>query len=157
MPWTIISPEQLATHLSMHGTYLLILHVSQIPRLQIGRLGYYDIPGRTYTYVGSALGPGGLAARVGRHLRRQKRPHWHIDYLLDFADVQEVWGVDSEERLECAWADRLLRSAGARVVIPRFGASDCNCPTHLIYWETMPAWNGLREELGIQWVIQVAH
>jgi len=156
MPWTTISPEDLTTHVSVRGTYLLILRVPQIARLQVGRLGCYDIPVGAYTYIGSALGPGGLAARVGRHLRTRKRLHWHIDYLLDVANIQEVWGIDSEERLECVWAGRLLRSAGARVIVPHFGASDCDCSTHLIYWGTMPAWKELREELGIQWVIQVA-
>ena len=76
-------------------------------------------------------------------------------YILGLASIHEVWGIASEERLECTWADRLLHSAGARIVVPRFGASDCSCPTHLIYWETMPAGDTIRKELGIQWVIHI--
>ncbi len=37
-----------------------------------------------YVYVGSAWGPGGLRARIYRHLGLvgRKRLHWHIDRLL---------------------------------------------------------------------------
>jgi len=34
-----------------------------------------------YVYVGSALGPGGLAAKVGRHLGGRKMCRWHTAYL----------------------------------------------------------------------------
>ena len=32
---------------------------------------------------------GGLDARVARHLRAEKKLHWHIDYLLERASVTE--------------------------------------------------------------------
>ncbi|MDH3602864.1 MAG: DUF123 domain-containing protein, partial [Candidatus Tectomicrobia bacterium] len=33
---------------------------------------------------------------------------------------------------ECQLAQRLL--AWGQIVIPRFGASDCSCPAHLLYY-----------------------
>ena len=114
------------------GSYLLILRLHQPITLRIGRLGTYAFPAGYYAYAGSALGPGGLAARVGRHLRREKRLHWHIDYLLEVAEVEDVRMEPGADRLECAWARRLL-DAGGVVVAPGFGASDCRCPTHLIF------------------------
>jgi Uri superfamily endonuclease len=44
------------------GTYVLIASVGQMKRLEIGRLGAYDIVPGFYAYVGSAFGAGGLRA-----------------------------------------------------------------------------------------------
>ena len=53
------------------GTYALILRASTAQTIQIGRLGDLVMQPGYYIYVGSAFGPGGLAARVGRHLRQE--------------------------------------------------------------------------------------
>jgi len=58
-------------------------------RLRIGKLGIHNLPHGYYVYVGSALG--GLASRLRRHLRSEKRLHWHIDYLLRQAAVAQIW------------------------------------------------------------------
>jgi Uri superfamily endonuclease len=73
------------------GTYVLIAFVAQMKRLEIGRLGAYDIVPGYYAYVGSAFGAGGLRARIGHHLESTATPHWHIDYLLGVAEPIEVW------------------------------------------------------------------
>lgn len=101
-------------------------------------------------YEGSALGPGGLAARLQRHLRVEKRLFWHIDHLLTHARVV-TWIVnDSGRRLECAWARTLLSTSGVQVTAPQFGASDCHCATHLAYVGASPepSWDGWRSVLG---------
>ena len=67
------------------GTYVLVVSVVQMKRLEIGRLGAYDIVPGFYAYVGSAFGSGGLRARLGHHLESTASPHWHIDYLLGVA------------------------------------------------------------------------
>jgi Uri superfamily endonuclease len=148
-----ISPEQVDRPPAAAGAYVLMARVSRLQTCRIGRLGEFAIPAGFYAYVGSAHGPGGLAARVGRHLRVDKRLHWHIDYLLPAIVIEEVWGAVSARRLECEWAGQLLRSRQARSAIPRFGASDCGCPTHLIYWATCPARQELWSTLGVQWLL----
>ena len=65
------------------GTYVLIVSVTQMKRLEIGRLGTFDVVPGFYAYVGSAFGAGGLRARIGHHLESTERPHWQIDYLCD--------------------------------------------------------------------------
>jgi len=87
-----------------------------------------------YVYVGSAHGPGGLRARVGRHLRREKPHHWHVDHLTAVLPVVHVVVSDSAAALECAWAQRLSALGGASVPVLGFGSSDCRnrCPAHLI-------------------------
>ncbi len=59
-------------------------------RLEIGRLGSFNIIPGFYAYVGSAFGPGGLRARIRHHLESVAQPHWHIDYLLGYAEPVEV-------------------------------------------------------------------
>lgn len=120
------------------GGYVLVLALRRPATIRIGRLGAFCFPAGTYLYTGSALGPGGLAARLAHHRRLNPSPHWHIDYLHSQAQLCEIWSAASAERLECTWASLLLSLPGARVVAPRFGASDCRCPTHLIYFADEP-------------------
>jgi Uri superfamily endonuclease len=115
------------------GTYALVLKASSRRTIQVGRLGTLTVEPGIYIYVGSARGPGGLAARVARHCRTDKSLRWHIDYLRTATDVEQVWYAVGNEHLECTWADSLLNMNGARVPLPRFGASDCECRSHLVW------------------------
>ena len=90
------------------------------------------LPSGVYIYVGSAWGPGGIRARVGRHLRGSPKPRWHIDYLRRIASPIVLW-LAPDTHLECAWAQYLLAQPDLSVIVPRFGASDCSCTTHLVY------------------------
>ena len=117
------------------GTYILIIRLDKSQEIVVGRLGEYCFPAGHYLYVGSALGPGGLAARIGRHLRRSaKARRWHVDYLLARAQIEEVWVAEGEARAECHWAAALSKAEGAILPVHGFGASDCACLTHLIYF-----------------------
>ncbi len=118
--------------MSEPGSYCLVVWLETDANMTIGRLGTFDFPAGIYLYFGSALGPGGVAARVARHRRVEKRCHWHIDYLLEQAAIVEVWTVLSNERLECRWAAAARCQPGAGIAVPRFGASDCRCPGHLV-------------------------
>jgi Uri superfamily endonuclease len=132
------------------GTYALLLKLDKQERITVGKLGTFDFPAGYYLYVGSALGPGGLQARLARHQRgsenssqssssqRGKKLHWHIDYLLQRGQLIEVWSVVSEERLECKWSEVARGLSGAQVPVRGFGSSDCRCLTHLIYFSARP-------------------
>ncbi|HRQ42256.1 MAG TPA: GIY-YIG nuclease family protein [Chloroflexota bacterium] len=124
------------------GSYLLLLHLEQAAWLPIGRLGRWNFDAGYYLYVGSALGPGGLAARLRHHLSPLRRPFWHIDYLRDQAVVTAVWYRENPVRLEHTWATRMAQLPDATIPVPRFGASDCHCAAHLVYlreWPIAPA------------------
>jgi Uri superfamily endonuclease len=112
------------------GLYALGLRLGQSVTLAIGALGRHLLPAGAYVYVGSAWGPGGLAARVGRHLRSAPNAHWHVDYLRAAANPIALW-LGPGEREECIWATRVLAHPAAQVIVPGFGSSDCNCPAHL--------------------------
>ncbi len=135
------------------GTYALILHLAQARAIQVGRLGMFRFPAGFYAYLGSAYGPGGLRARLGRHLADEKRLHWHIDYLRQAAPVTALWLVE-RQRQECTWAQALATLPGARQPVPGFGASDCACPSHLIHFPEPPALADLRQRVGSALAIQ---
>jgi Uri superfamily endonuclease len=117
----------------MKGVYCLVLQ-TQACEIEVGRLGKVCFRAGYYIYAGSALGPGGLDARVGRHFRlattRQGRPHWHIDRLLLSPDVVLVGAVlgETDGDFEC----RLAAAIGGEAV-PGFGCTDCSCRSHLFF------------------------
>jgi Uri superfamily endonuclease len=120
------------------GTYILILHLDIETRLTIGQMGLYNFSAGWYAYVGSAFGPGGLRARLRHHLTPVKKPHWHIDYLRITASIQTIWYMISAQIWEHRWAQTLRLLPDATTPVPRFGASDCRCPTHLIGFPVPP-------------------
>ncbi len=127
------------------GSYVLIIRLKSETHLAVGKLGELDFPRGYYMYCGSALG--GLPARINRHLRPDKQLHWHIDHLLRFADVVEVWYISSDRRLECALCTEARALPGSDNIAPGFGSSDCRCPSHLLYFKTKPSIKDLGEKL----------
>jgi Uri superfamily endonuclease len=115
----------------MKGTYVLILRASSKQRIRIGKLGRFDFDSGYYAYVGSAFGPGGVAARIGHHLGSAAKPRWHIDYLRGAMRIEEIWVSTDSVKREHEWARSLCRSEGVAVPIAGFGSSDCNCAAHL--------------------------
>jgi Uri superfamily endonuclease len=130
------------------GTYALILESAGYARVPVGRHGPLDLPPGVYAYVGSALGPGGLRARIARHLDPARPRHWHIDYLKRATRVVEVWYVVDPVRREHAWARAFGGISSASIPMPRFGSSDCTCPAHLFHFPTRPGLATFRRALG---------
>lgn len=121
------------------GSYVLLLELACAQTLTVGRLGALGFGAGFYAYTGSARGPGGLAARLGHHLGRARRCHWHIDYLRRKAPVVAVWACWGETATvarfnECRLADRLSNRLPLQKPFKGFGSSDCACLTHLLYW-----------------------
>ncbi len=119
---------------NLPGTYAVSFTLPEALKVSVGRLGYFDFPAGQYVYLGSARGPGGLRARLGRHIRGNGHAHWHIDYLRPHLELRAVGYLFASENLECAWSRSLAAMPGARQPAPGFGASDCiqGCPAHLI-------------------------
>ncbi len=114
------------------GAYILLLHLTQDEEIEVGRLGVTLFPRGEYAYVGSAMG--GLDARIARHLRAEKKRHWHIDYLLERAAVAGVLEFESSDRIECELSDALAASGASTAPARGFGSSDCGCVSHLYYF-----------------------
>jgi Uri superfamily endonuclease len=110
------------------GSYILLIKLATKKDIFVGKLGNVSFPKATYAYVGSAMN--GLRARLARHLRKEKKLHWHIDYLLKEAEVEEIILCQGDERVECSLAQAL---AGELQSVPGFGSSDCKCRSHLYF------------------------
>ena len=120
--------------LSTSGTYAIWFRSNRKNIIEIGKLGQLKLLPGFYVYVGSAFGPGGIKARVGRHLRMEKTLRWHIDYLRQYTTPVEIW-LAYEKHLEHRWSERIDKTPTTRIPLAGFGSSDCNCPTHLFYSE----------------------
>ena len=121
------------------GTYAQILENESAQAVSVGRLGTLELQPDWYVYVGSAHGPGGRAARVGRHIHIEKIRRWHIDYVRPLVELREVWFTHGTENRECQWAQTFAAMPKAELPSPRFGASDCRCPSHLIWLPRRPS------------------
>lgn len=119
------------------GTYALILRCRKTGNTTIGKLGKVALHPGFYIYVGSALGPGGIKARVSRHRRRRKKLHWHIDYLRRHTALVEAWTMAGAANREHDWAETLIGHFES--AHDRFGASDCRCLSHLFYSADRPS------------------
>ena len=115
----------------MKGNYILLSRLEFSLNIAVGKLGSFLFAPGYYLYFGSAQN--GLEQRVNRHLRKDKKTHWHIDYLLQSARVVKVWSAESQERLECNLAGAVTGLPGFRVPVVGFGSSDCRCSSHLIH------------------------
>ncbi|WP_348609216.1 GIY-YIG nuclease family protein [Halobaculum rarum] len=126
------------------GTYTLVFAVPEPIAVEVGALGRCEFPAGGYVYTGSALGSGGFS-RIDRHRRvaagEHDVRHWHVDYLGGHDDVS----LSTVERLgggrdeECRLARTLAAAAAAGDPVAGFGASDCDCPSHLARFESVAA------------------
>jgi len=108
------------------GSYILLVSLAEGSTIKAGSLPHSYFPAGSYAYVGSAMG--GFKPRLERHLRANKKLHWHIDYLLERAGITSIILCQTEARVECVIAQALN---GQFECVPGFGASDCRCPSHL--------------------------
>ncbi len=116
------------------GSYALVARLPSRRKIQIGKLGLVEFPRGHYIYFGSALG--GLKARVDRHLRREKKLHWHADHLSAEVPWEYAWQLADGQRWECVWAAAAVATTfskeGVSLPAPGFGSSDCRCTSHLV-------------------------
>jgi Uri superfamily endonuclease len=111
------------------GTYILLVELASPVVIVVGKIGSIPFEMGVYAYVGSAFGPGGLAARLHRYIVGPRKIHWHIDHLLERAEVIGTLHKADPERRECHWARWIGSRAKTRV--RGFGSSDCRCESHL--------------------------
>jgi Uri superfamily endonuclease len=100
-----------------------------------------------YAYVGSAFGPGGLRARWVHHLSPLHALHWHIDYLSQKADRTEIWYTCDPAKREHEWVGIFASLPEVSSPFLGFGASDCQCKTHLFHFLSAPCFDDFCELL----------
>ena len=111
------------------GTYTLLIRVEEPTTVRVSALGDVRFGEALYAYTGSAFGAGGLS-RIDRHARvasgENEARHWHVDYLLGCDTSALVGAFVTPDDAECAVARAIEGDC-----VPRFGASDCSCASHL--------------------------
>ena len=101
-----------------------------------------------YVYVGSAMNS--LERRVARHFSKEKKLHWHVDYLLKEAELLRAYLIPGEERLE----ERLsLEVSRFGEPVKGFGAGDLRLNTNLYRFEGEPdgVLTAILKSLGLEW------
>jgi Uri superfamily endonuclease len=126
------------------GTYALVCPSAYETEISVGRLGALAIRKGCYIYLGSAFGPGGIRARVARHVSQSLNRHWHIDYLWPALRIGEIWYSHDPLRREHEWVRILRHVRGCSVPLRRFGASDCRCEAHLLCFARVPLLGSFR-------------
>ena len=115
---------------SLPGAYILQIDLVETAIIAIARQPLRLLPAGRYLYCGSANGPGGLKARLARHMRRGKSVHWHIDQLTERGIISGSWIVRNGRECDLVAMFKMLPKP-----IPGFGSSDClRCCSHLLYW-----------------------
>jgi len=111
-----------------YRSYILEIKLREDIKLLIGKLGLVGFRRGFYFYVGSAKK--NLLSRIGRHLKKDKKRFWHIDYFLssDKVSIRNIWASSKKECvLSCAFLKRNFS------YIEDFGSSDCKCRSHLFF------------------------
>jgi len=133
----------------MRGSYCLVLEVLRDLEVEVGSLGKLPFEKGYYVYIGSAMN--NLEKRVERHLRKDKRLHWHIDYLttLDFVKARRIYIKESSKTEECGVAKEVSKHG---LPIKAFGCSDCKCVSHLYKVEAFEFLEGVMKHLRIDYL-----
>ncbi len=113
------------------GAYALLIDLGRRVDVEIGGARHVVLAPGLYVYAGSAYGPGGIAGRLARHLRRDKRLHWHVDRLTVAARHTAAFAFPGGR--ECDIVGWLLQRSDFSVAAAGFGSSDCRtCSSHLL-------------------------
>ncbi len=107
-----------------------MIDVEDNVKVKVGALGQVSFKKGSYAYVGSAQN--NLELRLKRHLRKDKRIFWHIDYLLNNteASVSKLFYKEACKAEECLTAEDISLFGKP---VRGFGCSDCRCESHLFY------------------------
>ncbi|MCD6583528.1 MAG: GIY-YIG nuclease family protein [Candidatus Omnitrophica bacterium] len=119
---------QVKNEARIYRSYILEIKLREDVKLLIGKLGLLGFKRGSYFYVGS--GKKNLLSRISRHLKKDKKRFWHIDYFLssDKVFIKNVW-ISSKR--ECALSYSFFKRGFS--YIENFGSSDCKCQSHLFF------------------------
>jgi len=110
------------------GAYVLAVRLERRLAVRIGGRAAGTLSPGLYLYCGSANGPGGLRARLTRHMKRRKALRWHIDQLTTRGRVSGAWILAGGDECELVAA-----LCSMWTPIAGFGSSDCRrCRSHLL-------------------------
>ncbi|ASJ11015.1 endonuclease [Thermococcus sp. P6] len=132
----------------MRGSYFLVIRLPAETEVRT-RGRRFRLKAGYYVYVGSAMNS--LEKRVARHFRRNKKLHWHIDFLLRKAQLLRAYMIPSDVKLE----ERLsLEVSRFGEPVNGFGAGDVGVKSNLYRFKAEPDafLTGILEGFNLEWV-----
>lgn len=119
--------------LKQKGAYVIGFSLNKDRNIRVGKLGLLSFKAGDYFYIGNAYGSGGLYSRLKRHIQRDKKKHWHFDYIRPFAALRDIYVfIDGDE---CDLIKQFQAKYQASFPHKKLGSMDCsNCPSHLLYY-----------------------
>ena len=108
------------------ATYILFIKINKDLKIKVGSLGILKFRKGIYAYVGSAKK--NWKSRIKRHFSKNKKIHWHIDYLTSnkFVNPYAVYIIEKNEESKIA---SLMLKYGEPII--DFGSSDTKDISHL--------------------------
>jgi len=125
------------------GIYILEIFAEQPFNLSIKKFSNINFEEGYYYYVGSAQK--NFYHRVKRHLRKEKKIHWHIDHLTTISSnkIKRIFFEENQPKdLETKIADEL--SHFPKIIVPAKGFGNSDDPkseSHLFYSKTKNHFN----------------
>lgn len=117
------------------GIYLLELYLDSEIRIPHRKFSHLPYKSGFYYYIGSAQT--NLNKRIQRHIRKNKKMHWHIDYLTSRTELNcnKIYILEKQSKqIECKLIKTLSESFEISFPAIGFGSSDCSrCVSHLLY------------------------
>ncbi len=107
-------------------TYILIIQKRTSSEIALKTRTIFMEKG-LYLYVGSAKR--NMEQRLARHMRKEKKHFWHIDYVTAGKDVS-LAGILLSSGDECETLQRV--SALGLLFGRKLGSSDCGCRSHFV-------------------------
>ena len=130
LPGIPVTPDRIDEIPRAPGAYALLIRLAGPVSFARRAIGPAQLSG-WLVYAGSARGPGGLRARLGRHFRPGKQVRWHVDELTNAA--ADLFALAIPGGSECAIVASLTQSGHFATALPGFGSSDCRvCRAHLL-------------------------
>jgi len=122
-----------------YGCYQLVLRLEQVISLEVGALCKLNLSKGYYLYTGRHRKA--LWRRIERHLQKDKRVYWHIDYFTTHPAFQlKHLIIYPETDAECKINQEFQHFFNARLLYPGLGSGDCKnkCGAHMQFMQNLP-------------------
>ncbi|MBO8174450.1 MAG: DUF123 domain-containing protein [Thermococcus sp.] len=131
----------------MRGSYFLVIKVERDMIVRTKRKEF-ALKAGYYVYVGSAMNS--LEKRVERHFKKDKKLHWHIDFLLKESELLRAYLIPSDAKIEEELSGEVAKFGKP---VEGFGASDLRIGSNLYYFKDEPdkILTSILRKLGLKW------